>query len=821
MRRFLAAAAAVLSMLGGAVTVTAAVPATPAFALDNGLARTPPMGFNDWNAFGCGVSEQLIKDTADLFVSSGLKAAGYQYVNIDDCWMTRSRDPQTDRLVPDAAKFPDGIAGTADYVHGKGLKLGIYSDAGTNTCAGYPGSLGHEVLDAQTFADWGVDYLKYDNCYNQSDGSQADYIRRYTAMRDALAETGRPIVFSVCEWGSSQPWTWAAEVGNLWRTTGDISDNWTSLRSIIAQNAPLFPYAGPGHWNDPDMLEVGNGHMTATEYRTHMSMWAMMAAPLIIGTDLRKASAETLAILTNSDIVGIDQDRSGVQATVVSNSNGLMVLDKPLADGQRAIALYNSTDALTTVSVAATATGLHRAPAYRLQDAWTGAVTQARSTIEAAVPAHGTVVYKVRPLSNPFPVAPSVSVAGSAGTLVPGPSDTQTLDTTVTNRGVGAIHDVRVGVAAPAGWTVAASTSARSRILTTDATLRTTWSVGVPAGTTAGRYTLTVTASYGWGLGRTTATSSDVIAVVVTAPPDGRRYLSTVSAADSSNGQGPVEIDQSNGGSAPGDGNLITIGGTVYDRGLGASTTSDIRYYLGGHCSQLTTDVGVDDEDTAGAGATFTVYADDAAATSAAVTAGAAKTLTVDLTGATWLRLGTTSSIAGATTHTDWAAPVLTCGSVQPADPIQPVQRTLFSFESGTDGWTIANPDGGGSVEQSAAFHTDGSAGLLVHAPTNGNWFGRNLSDPLDLSGATMLKVDVKAAGAGTVGEFALQVGPDFSWCQGGLWQWTNANSSKTITRSFSQISCPAGVTLDTSQIRAVWVFLNTGDAYVDNVRAE
>jgi alpha-galactosidase len=637
-------------------------------------------------------------------------------------------------------------------------------------------------------------------------------------MRDAIARTGRPIVYSISEWGTTQPWTWAAGVGNLWRSTGDISDNWTSLRSIIAANAPLYPYAGPGHWNDPDMLEIGNGQMTATEYRTHLSMWAMMAAPLIIGTDLRRASAETLAMLTNKTVLAIDQDRLGVQAKVVTNAAGLMVLDKPLANGERAIALYNSTDTLSTVSVAAAATGLRRVPAYRLRDGWTGAVTQTRSTIEAAVPAHGTVVYTVRPLIEPLAVAPSVTVAGSAATLVPGAG---TLSTTVTNRGAGAIRDVRVSVTAPAGWTVTASTRNRSKALPTDRSLPTTWAVRVPTGAPAGQYTLTISASYSWGWGRHTTAASDLVTAVVTAPAAGRRYLSTVPAASAGNGQGPVELDQSNGGAAAGDGNLLTIAGTVAGRGLGTTTAGDIRYYLGGRCAQLASDVGIDDEDTAGAGATFTVYADDAVVATSTVTAGAVpQALTADLTGAQWLRLVVTSSAPAV--HTDWAAPVLSCGGAGPTDPIQPVARTLFSFESGTDGFTIANPDSGGSVEPTSAFHTDGAGGLLVHTPVNGNWFGRNLAEPLDLSGTSMLKFDLSAAAVGTVGEFAIQVGSDFSWCQGGLWTWTNPDASRTITRTFSQISCPAGVTLDLTQIRAVWIFLNTGgDVSIDNVRAE
>ena len=792
---------------------TGTVPTTPAA----GLALTPPMGFNDWNAFGCDVSQQLIEQTADYLAASGLKDAGYGYVNIDDCWMTHDRDAQG-RLVPDPAKFPDGIAGTAAYVHAKGLKLGVYEDAGTRTCAGYPGSLGHEATDARSFADWGVDYLKYDNCNNQSDGSQAEYVHRYTTMHDALAATGRPIVFSICEWGTSQPWQWAPGVGNSWRTTGDISDSWPSVRSIIAANAGLAPYAGPGHWNDPDMLEVGNGGMTATEYRTHMSMWAMMAAPLIIGTDLRKASADTLAVLANKEVIAVDQDRLGVQGRVLSDAGGLMVLDKPLAGGDHAVALYNSTDVLATVGAPAAATGLPRAASYRLQDLWSGEVTEARSVIEAAVPAHGTVVYRVRPASGPHRLAPSVVAAGLVPTLVPGGSQTGALDTTVTNRGVGAIRDLRVKVTGPAGWTVTAPSGGQGRPLAPDATLTTAWQVGVPADAAAGSYPLHVTASYLWGDGQRATVSGDVVAALVTAPAAGRRHLSSLTPASSSNGLGPVENDRSNGGPGPDDGNLITVAGHVHDRGLGTATGSELRYYLGGQCSGLTTDVGVDDEDTGGAPVTFTVRADAGTAATATLTPGAAgRGLTADLTGAQWLVLTTT---AAAVTHADWAEPVLSCGGAGPADPVQPAERALFSFESGTDGFTTANADGGGSVEQSTAFHTDGTHGLLVHAPVYGNWFGVRPDTPLDLTGASGLAFDVKAGSTGTVAEIALQTGDSGAWCQTGLWTWVGAGTSRTVSRDLGGIRCPAGVTLDPGRITGLWVYLNSGgDDVVDNIR--
>jgi alpha-galactosidase len=799
MRRLLSLLLAVVVLPWCATAATAAPPGRPA-----PLAATPPMGFNDWNAFGCDVSETLIKETADVLVSSGFKDLGYQYVNIDDCWSLRDRGADG-RLVPDPVKFPSGIKGVADYVHGKGLKLGIYGDAGTKTCAGYPGSLGREELDAQTWADWDVDYLKYDNCNNQSDGSQADYIRRYTAMRDALAKTDRTIVYAICEWGTSQPWLWGKGVGQLWRTTGDVNDEWPSLKSIIERNAPLAPYAGPGHWNDPDMMEIGNGGMTDTEYRTHMSMWAMMAAPLLIGTDLRTASPATMAILGNRDIIAVDQDRLGVQGSIVVDDNGLMVLDKPLSNGDRAIALYNSTDALATVSVNAAQTGLRRAPAYRLRDLWSGDVLQARSTISAAVPAHGTVVYRVRPLRDPDHTAPSVPVGATLGTLVP--AEGGTLTTTVTNRGAGTIRNVVVSAHTPEGWTVHATTPATRRKLPTDAELATTWTVTAPADAPAGRYLIALTSTYEWGRHHGTSTS-EIVATVVNPPPDGRRYLSTILPVSANNAAG---TDLSQGGS------LITIGGRVYQRGIGTAAPSEVRYYLGGRCTDLTTDVGIDDEVQATGMATFTIHADDVE-TTATTAPGEVATLTADLTGVAWLRLTTD----GVNAHTDWAAPALTCGDSTPTDPVEPVDRTLFSFETGTDDFTIANPGDGGTVAQSTTFHTDGAHGLAVTTPLGGNWYGARTTEPLDLTGTSMLKVDVRAgANAGTTGELSVQTGPGMSWCQGSRWAWTDAGRAHTISVTFEELDCPAGVTFDPAQVYAVWVFLNGGEVYLDDVRAE
>src|SRR5712691_3565878 len=304
--------------------------------LDNGLARTPPMGWNSWNHFGCDVSARLIRETADAMVASGMRDAGYRYVVIDDCWQV-ARDRQG-RLVADSARFPGGMKPLADYVHSKGLKFGLYTDAGRQTCQGRPGTYGFEELDARTYAEWGVDYVKEDWCHAEG----LDAPTQYAKFRDALAKAGRPIVFSICEWGSHHPWTWGPRTGNLWRTTGDIGDDWASIISRVDLSSQYALTAGPGGWNDPDMLEVGNGGMTDDEYRAHFSLWAVMAAPLIAGNDVRTLAAATRDILENREVLAVDQDSLGAQGTIVwERPPELQVWMKPLQDGSRAVVLLN------------------------------------------------------------------------------------------------------------------------------------------------------------------------------------------------------------------------------------------------------------------------------------------------------------------------------------------------------------------------------------------------------------------------------------------------------------------------------------------------
>ncbi|AWB65540.1 alpha-galactosidase [Saccharobesus litoralis] len=308
------------------------------------LGKTPPMGWNSWNKYHCeGINETIIRKQADAMVSSGMKEAGYEYIVIDDCWQN-GRD-EDGRILADKSKFPSGIKALADYVHSKGLKFGLYSDAGTKTCAGRPGSRGYEFMDAKTYAEWGVDFLKYDWCHHGKQLAEPSY----TTMSQALEKAGRPILFSLCEWGESEPWTWAQNVGHMWRTTGDIincfdcvNNGWGfGVLSILDQQRNIRKFVRPGQWNDMDMLEVGNGVLTYEENKTHFSMWSMLASPLITGNDLSNMDEKTRAILTNKNIIALNQDPLGIAAIPWRDYGDFEVWFKPLHNGDYALAFMN------------------------------------------------------------------------------------------------------------------------------------------------------------------------------------------------------------------------------------------------------------------------------------------------------------------------------------------------------------------------------------------------------------------------------------------------------------------------------------------------
>jgi alpha-galactosidase len=357
-------------------------------AQSTSIAATPPMGWNSWNKFGCNVSDKLIREMADAIVSSGMKDAGYQFVNIDDCWqVSRAADGS---IVVDPDRFANGMKPLADYVHSKGLKFGVYTDAGRMTCAKRPGSYEHEAQDIKTYAGWGVDYVKIDWCY--ADGLEPEV--QYLKFRDAIAQSGRPIIFSICNWGVKAPWTWGPHTGNLWRTTGDISDKYDSMSLIGFAQDGLGKFAGPGHWNDPDMLEVGNGGMKHDEYLTHMTLWAILAAPLLAGNDIRSMSEETKAILMNPEVIAVDQDTKGVQGHRVWDEGPLEIWVRPLADGSQAAALFNRGESAFKITLDFKAIG---APASaKLRDLWARKdlrSVQDSYTVEA--PKHGVVFLKV------------------------------------------------------------------------------------------------------------------------------------------------------------------------------------------------------------------------------------------------------------------------------------------------------------------------------------------------------------------------------------------------------------------------------------------
>jgi alpha-galactosidase len=661
-----ALAAGLLCTIGLAAPALAAPAEDVSPAVDDGLALTPPMGFNNWNSTNCRAefNEDMVKGIADIFVEKGLKAAGYQYVNLDDCWALQSRDANG-KLVPDPARFPNGLKAVADYVHSKGLKLGIYTSAGTKTCneAGFPGALGHEYSDAQQFADWGVDYLKYDNCNNQG----VDARLRYTTMRDALLAatrtTGRPIVYSLCEWGENKPWEWASEVGHLWRTTGDISDNWGSMLSILKQNLPLAQYAGPGHWNDPDMLEVGNGGMTDTEYRSHFSMWSIMAAPLLIGSDLRDASDATFDILGNKEVIAVDQDPLGKQGTVLSSEGGRWVVAKEMKDGSRTVALFNETGSAQRVATTARAVGLPAAGAYTLRDPWQHKSYNTEGAISATVPAHGTVLVRVSTDAKWAKNPPAVELGLDGSLLVEGGKSVK-LTSTVTDLGRTAAKQVSVKLSGPAGWAVKATSPATAHVLPTGRSLRTSWKVTAPKGTAAGSYDLKLKATYRSPTGVRAERVLPLTASVVVAPPSGVSSLGDLPWLSTTNGWGPVERNTSNGENEAGDGNPMTVNGVVYAKGLGVHADSTVEYYTGKACETVTAQVGVDDEEGNDGSVAFEIWADGTKVASSGVltNAQAAQAISADVSGAQTVRLVVTDGGDGSTSdHGDWADAQLTC----------------------------------------------------------------------------------------------------------------------------------------------------------------
>ena len=368
-----------------------------------GAAPTPPMGWMTWNFFGTDINEGIIHEIADAMVNSGMVKVGYNYLMIDDGWQG-GRDNKNN-IVPDLEKFPSGIKALADYVHSKGIKLGIYSDAAQLTCAGYTASFGFEEQDAKTFASWGIDYLKYDYCHAPSDSNTAKI--RYKKMAEALKNSGRPIVFSICEWGERQPWLWAANAGGqLWRTTKDIRDSWKSLTYNLDINSNLEMYAGPGNWNDPDMLivglrgnkgpagELGGTGCNDTEYQSNMSLWSIMASPLIATNDIRNMNSQTKKILLNSEVIAIDQDQMGIQGEKKISDSVWNIFVKPLSNGDYAIAILNRSSKPQTAAINFSHLGLEGT--YEIRDVWQHEIIGKSNNFKGKVLSHETKLFRLK-----------------------------------------------------------------------------------------------------------------------------------------------------------------------------------------------------------------------------------------------------------------------------------------------------------------------------------------------------------------------------------------------------------------------------------------
>jgi alpha-galactosidase len=380
-----------LRLLALAALLLALAPAT-AFGLENRLARTPPMGWNHWNHFGCSVDERLVLETANALVASGMRNAGYRYVNVDDCWMARERAADGS-LVADPVKFPHGMKWLAMQVHRRSLRFGMYISAGVETCAHYPGSFGHLGQDIGTLARWGVDYLKVDWCW-PAPGSKAHFT--FGRIRDLINATHRRMVFSVSD-GWDPAWTWGAGTANLWRTGPDVDASWGAIARAVDQAAPLARYAGPGGWNDLDMLQIGNGRLSPTEGRAQISLWSVLAAPLIAGNDLRSMSPTTRALLNNREVISIDQDPAGHPGARMRAQHGHEVWIRQLVGGARAVLVLNRTRRAAVMRVnLRSLPGARGGRRYRVRDVWGHRSRTAAAWIATRVPAHGVAMFRVR-----------------------------------------------------------------------------------------------------------------------------------------------------------------------------------------------------------------------------------------------------------------------------------------------------------------------------------------------------------------------------------------------------------------------------------------
>jgi len=693
---FIAALCTVAALAGAAAPTASAAPARQSGQANksasrpaqqsasqsyNGLALTPPMGWNDWYQYRCGVTENDVLANARAMVSSGLARLGYNYINLDDCWMAPQRAADGE-LQADPTRFPHGIAWLADQLHSMGLKLGVYESFGTTTCQRLPGSYGHYQQDADTFESWGVDFLKFDYCGVPAGTTGADLEADYQQMSQDLVATGGHIVFSQelpIAAGDANPANanylpyiaYSAQIANMWRVAPDLGTNFDStIFGHLADDLPLASYAHPGAWNDLDMLLTGSTtyNWTVQQEQTQMSIWAELASPLIVSSDLTSMSAATKQILGNKAVVAVDQDPLGKQGQLVAQQGAVDVVAKPLAAGDVAVLLANTSSAPQQISTTAGAVGLGRAGAYGVRDLWANTTRETAGAITATVPAQSAMLLRVSPLrglaAGRYAPLTNVSVSADVPPAYPGsqfevarPGQVISVPATFINDGRAPVTRASLSLAGPSGWDTGTPVSAR--VLPTGRELDGSWQVTVPPGTAAGTYTLTAAARYRWGGVRTGGNSSQAVIQVVV-PPAGTPTLDQLSWLSAVNGYGAIGINENYYGSP------LSIHQVVYPHGLWVNSVATLYYYLGSNCTTFSADLGLDDSDKSTGAVVYEFYADGQQVYDSGVVTNATPTIhaTVNVSGAHVLELyvgeGNGTINYG---NADFGNPQLTCAS--------------------------------------------------------------------------------------------------------------------------------------------------------------
>ncbi|MCK2216858.1 NPCBM/NEW2 domain-containing protein [Actinomadura sp. ATCC 31491] len=643
------------TLTAAAAAALLALPFVPLSGSAAAETARPPMGWSS-RSLGCSVSEASVRQAAAGLAA--LAPLGYRYVILDDCWLAPQRADGA--LVPDPARFPGGIAALAAELHGKGLKLGLALSAGTKACSGGgPGSYRNEAADAARVKEWGVDYVKYDWCNIPAadfPGQNVQQIAQtlYPRMREAL---GDGVVFAMNnEDGSTVPWLWGKDAkATTWRTNvynRPIPDSYPSMTDVWETNQLRAEYAGGGSYADPDLLQAGRGGMTATEYRTQVTLWAMGAAPLVLQAD---PAAAPPAIVADPEVIAVDQDELGAHGRLARSDGWYHVLVKPLAGGDRAVALFNESDRAATISWSL-GSGRHR-----VEELWTGAVATTTGALAAQVPAHAALLYRVSarhdaaPPLVTFEADPPKTLGDDRPTTLE-PGRAGEIVTRVTNTGATArLRDVTVTGTAPQGWQLTARTPAGTARLDGGDTFAVTWALTPPAGTAPGTYEVAFEAA---------GQRATAVVAVATAPGPGRSYLSDLAWTKASNYFGPVERDTSNGDRAAGDGRPLTVEGVRYAKGLGTHAPADLEFYTAGRCTSVEFQAGIDDEVGAAGSAGFEVWADGGRVAYSGLLTGAmpARKVTADVTGARYVRLVATNGGDNATSdHADFADAAITC----------------------------------------------------------------------------------------------------------------------------------------------------------------